>query len=596
MSSSDTLCMGCMNPLPEGSDACGVCGYPANGDNPPLYLPVRTVLSDRYVVGRALENSGDAALYIGFDQVQKAPIIIREFLPDTLCERGENGDIRIISGCENTFREYHEKFCNHARVLARLRGLPAIVSPYDIFKQHNTTYTVSEYSPGISLEERLAQTGGRLHWEDTRPLFMPLLGSLISLHAAGILHLGICPEKLQVGTDGKLRLSDFTIQEARMVSTDLKPHLNPGYSAPEQYGFELSCGTETDVYGLAATIFRTLTGNPPPVGSSRSKESNDLFVPASVARDLPDHVAAALFNALQVSPERRTSSMAAFRDQLAAAPAVTELMREETAAPPPPPPPPAAEPEEEEEERRPRKKNNRVKVAVLIVAAVFVLLLLLAFTVLLVAFPEIFQGKDTSLPENSFPSFVISDVSSEAPPVSTGEQQYAVEDLRNKNYYEIMDTTLNGDMKLKVAYKMYSDKPKGTILSQNPSPENLQGQGATIEVVISDGPEEIQIPDLKGWEEEKARMLLEAMGFRVEIKRLLVSDVAKGLVQETDVPVGETRKIGEVIELSVSDVTETTAPDTSTTQPQTGTTEPQTGTTSGQDQSQPEDNRPNWPW
>ena len=562
--------MGCMNPLPEGRTTCGICGYPVNGDNPPPYLPVRSILSDRYLVGQALDNSGDAAVYIGFDQVQKTPIVIREFLPDTLCEREENGEIRVISGCENAYRDYHDKFCNHARALARLRDLPAVVSPYDIFKQNNTSYTISEYSEGISLETRLAQAGGRLRWEEVRPLFMPLMGSLVSLHAAGIVHLGICPEKLQIGTDGKLRLSDFAIQEARMVSTDLKPHLNQGYSAPEQYGFEQDCGTAADVYGLAATIFRTLTGNPPPAGPNRSKDSNDLFVPANVARDLPDHVAAALFNALQVQPEKRTPSIAAFRDQLAAAPAVTELMKEEAAAPPPPPP--VVEPEEEDE--KPKKKNNRVKVAVLIVAAVFVLLLLLAFTVLMMVFPEIFGGKENSTPETSFPSFMVSDTSSEAPVVST-EQQFAVPDLRNKNYYEIKDTTINGDMQLKVSYKMYSDKPKGTILAQDPSPENLQSKGATVQVVISDGPEEIAIPDLKGWDGEQAKMLLEAMGFRVDLVRLKISDMPKGQVQETNPPAGEKKKEGDLIELRVSDVDETTAPTSSTTAPQTGTTETQ---------------------
>ena len=584
MSISDNLCMGCMNPLPDGREECGICGYPVNGDNPALYLRVRTVLSDRYLVGRVLENSGDAAIYIGFDQVQKAPIIIREFLPDTLCEREENGEIRVISGCENTFQEYHDKFCNHARALARLRDLPAVVSPYDIFKQNNTSYTISEYIQGISLEARLAQTGGRIHWEEARPLFMPLMGSLISLHGAGIVHLGICPEKLMVGTDGKLRLSDFTIKEARMVSTDLKPQLNPGYSAPEQYGFELDSGAAADVYGLAATIFRTLTGNPPPAGPNRSKDSNDLFVPANVARELPDHVAAALFNALQVQPEKRTTSMAAFRDQLAAAPAVTELMREEPTAPPPPPPSPVELEDDDEEEDRPKKKNNRTKIAVLIVAAVFVLLLLLAFTVLLVAFPEIFRGKEgSSLPENSFPSFVVSNTSSEPQPVVSTEDQYAVPDLRNKNYYDIMNDTLNGNMKVKVAYKMYSDKPKGTILSQEPSPENLQSEGATIQIVISDGPEEIEIPDLRGWEEEKAKMLLEAMGFRVEIQPLMVSDLPKGLVQETNPPAGEKRRQGEIIELWVSNVDETTAPTTDPTNTQGEPT--QTPETGGQEES-----------
>ena len=122
------LCMGCMNPLPEGRGECGICGYPANGKNEPLYLSAGTVLSERYLVGKLLEQTGDAAVYIGFDRVLKAPIIIREFLPDTLADRAPSGELHIISGCEKTFRDYYEKFRSHARALARMRELSTVVN------------------------------------------------------------------------------------------------------------------------------------------------------------------------------------------------------------------------------------------------------------------------------------------------------------------------------------------------------------------------------------------------------------------------------------------------------------------------------------
>ncbi len=558
--------MGCMNPLPDGRPGCGICGYPADGENPAPYLPVRAVLSDRYIVGRVLESTGDAAVYMGYDQVQKAPILIREFLPNTLCERTEGGAVRIIPGCENAFRDYHEKFCNHARALARMRDLPAVILLYDIFRQNETSYTISEYVEGITLETRLAQAGGRLRWEEARPLFMPLLSSLISLHAAGILHLGVTPTNLIIGTDGRLRLTNFAIAEARKVSTDLKPQLSDGYSAPEQYAFDGACDAQTDVYGLAATVFRTLTGNPPPPAARRNPVGSDLFVPADVARELPDHVAAALFNALQVQPEKRTASVAAFRDQLSAAPAVTELLREEKEAVRPAPPVHIEEKEAEEKKPPEKKGMSRGKIAALIVAAVFILLLLVAFAVLLVVFPEIFTGKpsasNTSTP---FPSFLESSGSASSQGVNG--DLFAVDSVVGKNYFDIKESTFNGSMKLEVAAKQYSDKPKGEILSQDPSPENLREKGATIRVVISDGPEERTLPDLSGWEEENAKLLLEAMGFRVDVQKLVMSDYDKGQVQETSPAAGEKAAEGDTIVLRVSDQEHTTAPpDTTTTE------------------------------
>lgn len=272
MANTHPYCMGCMNPLPEGRAECGICGYPVDKQNPPLYLPAGTVLSDRYLVGRVLYAGGDLAEYIGLDQVSKSPIVIREFLPDTLCTRGDAGELQILGGCENTFADYLGKFRSHARALARMRDLPSVIPLYDIFEQNHTAYTVAEYCEGISLETRLAQAGGRLRWDEVRPLFMTLMTSLTSLHAAGILHLGISPENILIGTDGKFRLRGFSIAEARQVSTDLKPQLLAGYSAPEQYGFDQTCTASADVYAMAATIFRTVTGNPPPEGPARAKK------------------------------------------------------------------------------------------------------------------------------------------------------------------------------------------------------------------------------------------------------------------------------------------------------------------------------------
>ncbi len=555
MANSYPYCMGCMNPLPEGRTACGICGYPVGKQNPPLYLPTGTVLSDRYLVGRLLEAGGDAAIYIGLDQVSKSPILIREFLPDTLCTRDENGELQILGGCENTFGEYLEKFRSHARGLARMRDLPALIPLYDIFDQNNTAYTVSEFCEGVSLETRLAQAGGRMRWEEARPLFMTLMTSLSSLHSAGILHLGICPENILIGADGKFHLRGFSIEEARHVSTDLKPQLLAGYSAPEQYGFNQNCTAASDVYGLAATIFRTLTGNPPPEGPSRSRNSSDLLVPSEVAETLPENVAAALFNALQVDVDKRTPSIAAFRDQLSAAPAVSALLQDEKNAPAATEP----EPEDEPEEPKPKAKNKTTKYAVLIVVSVFVVLVLVAGGVLLALYPTLFGSDPVSsdVPA-SLPDFTSSEpVYSDAEPI---ERQYAVDDLTGKNYYEIKDQTFNGDMKVELQYMAFSDKAKGTILDQDPKPQASAEKDTVIKVVISAGPEQVAVPDLAGWHQDQAKQLLEALGFKVDVVLVNVSDYERGYVQETDPSAGTQRAYGDTITLRVSNVEPTTAP------------------------------------
>lgn len=576
--------MGCMNPLPDGRTECGICGYRTNGQNPPPALPVRTLLSDRYLVGKLLEIGGDAAVYLGYDEVLKAPIYIREFLPDTLCERNSDGSLTVIAGCEGSYREYADKFRSHARTLARMRELSAIVSVYDIFEQHNTVYTISEYCEGNTLETRLALAGGRIRWDEARPLFMPLLSALISLHSAGLCHLGISPENLILGNDGKLRLTGFRLPEARRVSTEVRPQLIAGYSAPEQYAFGQETGPMTDVYGLAATIFRTLTGNPPPDGSRRAKDSNDLFVPNNVAAELPDYVAAALFNALQADPEKRTHTMEQLRDQLSTAPAVSAMReddRRQTEAAASAASTAVEEPEEDDAEETP-KKSSRTKYAILIVAAVFILLLLLAGTVLLLLFPDAFGGnKDESSSSNdSSIATIYTTEPTTGTTLAVQKQQFPVQNVVGESYYDLKDDTLNGRMKLEVASLEYSSRPKGEILRQEPSAENMAAEGSAVKVVISAGPETITVPDVSGWNCQHARLYLEALGFKVDEMRVVSDTVDIDLVESVS-EAGKQLELGSTVTIRVSNTkkTTTTTP-TTTTAPPTTTTKDQGG----------------WPW
>lgn len=289
-----------------------------------------------------------------------------------------------------------------------------------------------------------------------------------------------------------------------------------------------------------------------------------------MAQELPDNVALALFNALQVDNDKRTATIAAFRDQLSAAPAVSALLEDEPPAPPPPPEKP--EPAQEEP---PKPKNSRTKYAVLIVIAVFVMLLLLAGGVILLMFPEVFQGSPASSEATSYDlnQFTSSEAASSeyVPP----EKSYAVEDVTGKNYFQEKDKSFRGDMKLEVKYLAYSNQPEGTILDQDPKPETPVKEGTTIYVVISAGTDELTVPDVAGWKAEHAQAYLEALGFKVTTVQVEVSDYEKGLVQETDPPAGTKKNVGDTITLRVSNVEPTTtAPPT---EPTAEPTEPDSG-------------------
>ena len=183
---STMICMGCMRPLDNGEAKCSHCGYPSAGINPAEYLPVRTVLNERYLVGRVLEIGGDSAVYIGLDQSDNSRVTIREFFPSELSRRVDRTEVVAAEGKGSVFSDCRTKFLELARAVARLREVLVVVPAYDIFEENGTAYSISEYCEGVSLEKYVERHGGRLPVDEVRRMFLPLIEAIAIIHRTGV--------------------------------------------------------------------------------------------------------------------------------------------------------------------------------------------------------------------------------------------------------------------------------------------------------------------------------------------------------------------------------------------------------------------------
>lgn len=526
------LCMGCMNPLPEGDEVCRICGRAKDATNPEGCLPSAGVLHEHYIVGRVMSQGSDSILYLAYDRQVKDACFIQEFFPSTLCQRTEDGMVAPLGGCENPFAELSQQFVATMRKVARLRELPTLLSVYDIFEENGTAYVVSEYCPGMTLTKKIAQSGGRIPWNEARPLFTALAGCVVHLHNVGIYHLGICPDNILIDQSGKPRLRSFTLPAARQAGSDLPPQLAVGYAAPEQYRTDAVCDETADVYGLAATLFRTVTGNEPPAGNNRSEDSDDLFMSAEIAEELTQPVCVALFNALQVSPENRTATAAELRNQLSTEPGVAALVDEV---------------QEEGEKSAPRKRAPWKLIVI------FGACLVALGVVLLVLLSGLGGGSDD---DTSKPSLLPTLPTASTTAGKTDSKQASVDNVVGQNLYDLRETLLGGDMRLELDHEEYSEKPAGTILSQSPEAGKVVDKETVIKVVISNGrkDEKLKVPDITGWQEDHAEKYLIALGFRVEKVDLLDSEYPAGTVDSTDPEIGTQKLRGDIITLRISRV------------------------------------------
>ena len=548
------LCMGCMNPLPEGNTTCSVCGFdPAVDKNPEHCLPVTASLQGHYIVGRLMSTTSDHLLYLAYDRQLREPCFIQEFFPNGVCRRDTIGGVQPLEGCGRIFEEYAAQFRGMMRSLARMRELPAVVPVYDIFEENGTVYAVSDYCQGMTLTKKTKLSGGRIPWPEARTMFMSLTSSLAALNDAGVYHLAVCPDNILVGADGKARLRGFSIPAARRMGTDLTPDLRTGYAAPEQYGTLTEVDASADVYGVAATLFRTVTGNEPPAGNTRAKDSDDLFMSAEVAEELTQPVCVALFNALQVQAGNRTATVTELRQQLALTPTVSALVDEV-----------AEDMERTDAARNKAAKENGGNHKLLWIFIGCLAALILVAVIVLAAL-GLFDGNNEE-PDTSTtaPTYTTTTIAT-SPTLANGK--VAVDNLVGLNYYDLRTATLSGNVKVVVDHLEFSDKAAGTVLSQEPAARTEVDTGSEVRVVISYGhkDENLKIPDVSGWKQEHARLYLEALGFRVRVVTLQDSTVDKGLVQDTHPAQGSQARLGDTIDLRVSDKETTTSSTTTTT-------------------------------
>lgn len=497
MADLNNLCMGCMTDN-GGEDICPACGFDKNAPAENGAMEIKTVIGNRYVVGKALECGGDGITYIGYDTAAQKPVKIREYFPEGICARGENAGVRIKKESTFIYNSGIMDFLELSKKLMSFSELAGICPVTDVFEQNGTAYRVSEHLAGITLNEFLLRNGGNLSWEQARPLFLPVFSTLSQLHTAGIIHRGISPETLMVGRDGKLRLTGFSIAKVRNTASEMTARLYPGYAAVEQYGFKDAAeGTATDVYGLAASIFRTLIGTPPPAANTRINEDNMSF-PRRLAEVIPQNVLVALANALQILPEDRTSSIEEFRKDLQAE--MADNINDQ----------PLKTPEKVKAE----KKNNKsytVKAAVITAVAILLIGAILVFTVFRENLFGVSSDDTSSIADVSS---ITADLSSTQ---STGimDRTKDVPDFSGKTYAEVVNDSNNTNwFKFSVAKKEYSSAiEKGKVMGQSVAPGQSVKKDTEIALTISMGPAKFKLPSsLKGMTKDAAHIKLLELG------------------------------------------------------------------------------------
>lgn len=310
-------CMGCMEEYEEQYDICPHCGYVHGTPGLEAYhIQPGSILQKRYIVGRVVGFGGFGVTYIGWDAELERKVAIKEYLPSEFATRmPQKKELTIFSGeKEEQFSSGMEKFLEESRKLARFQNTNGIVSIFDSFEENNTAYIVMEYLQGESLKQTLEKET-KLSVEETVDIILPILYALKDVHAQGIVHRDIAPDNIFLTNERDeeghriVKLIDFGA--ARFATTrhskSLSVLVKEGYSPEEQYRSRGDQGPWTDVYAVAATMYKMITGVTPQISMERSIK-DEVKAPSKMGVKLSKGMENAILNAMNIKVENRTPS------------------------------------------------------------------------------------------------------------------------------------------------------------------------------------------------------------------------------------------------------------------------------------------------
>ncbi len=419
------------------------------------------------------------------------------------------------------------KFRTEAQSAAGLEH-PNIVNIYDVGSENSIHYIVMEYVEGITLKTYIEKKG-QLSFKEAVSIAIQVGRGIEAAHNKHIIHRDIKPQNIIISTEGKVKVTDFGIAKAatnNTISSDVMGSVH--YASPEQARNGFVDG-KTDIYSLGIVMYEMVTGRVPFDGESTVAVAiqhlqEEMVAPSAFAPNLPISMEKIILKCTQKSPDRRYDSISDLlidlkkalispdEDFVVMVPLgqqdktrvmkseevesikqqtrniyYQEEMEDED------------EEEEDEDEDDEGFLNPKMEKAVTIMGIVAAVVIVAIIIYIGGSFLGLFKfgggEKEKKEPE------IKTETETEKEDEEKEEESEKVEmiDLRGYTFDEAKDA-LN-QMKLGIdrdGEESSEEYPEGQIISQSEEKGAMVEKNTTIRVIISSGPGEFDVPDVKG--------------------------------------------------------------------------------------------------
>ena len=206
---------------------------------------------------------------------------------------------------------------------------PGIVTAFDAGEEQGTHYLVMELVEGIDLGQ-LTRLCGPLEVADACELVRQSAIGIQYAHQQDVVHRDVKPSNLMLTLDEKVKVLDLGLATLGSLDGTVDELTTVGqlmgtldYMAAEQLGSD-TITFSSDIYSLAATLYKLLTGSAPysnpendtPLKKLRSMACNEPTPIRERCDSIPVELATLIDRGLSTNPEDRFESATDFADQL----------------------------------------------------------------------------------------------------------------------------------------------------------------------------------------------------------------------------------------------------------------------------------------
>jgi serine/threonine-protein kinase len=500
------------------------------------------------------------------------------------------------------------RFRAEAQVAASLNH-PNVMAVFD-WGEDDVPFMVLELLTGGSLRGVL-DAGARLSPSQAAHVGRQVTSALEYAHARGVVHRDIKPANLLFDEHGIVRVADFGLARALAEASWTEPAGTvvgtARYAAPEQATGAPLDG-RADLYSLAVVLVEAVTGTVPVVadtaiGTLAVRTHTPLVAPLSLGRlgpvveragrpepgdRYPDAATmrAALADAARALPPPQPLPLAGLGGEIDGGPPTqigrsSNLFDQDA---------PIAPPEVVDEPARPTKtRRRRAPGAVRWISYAVIVAILLALigggvalaavggggTVAVPSLVGLTQAnatqaaadvglslrivtrtaddpKDTVIGQDPAPGAFVGDDGSVVLIVSRGPPPVAVANVQGQTPDAAQAALEAQGFAVNVKHQYDDTVPAGAVIGTDPGAGTDAPRDSTLQLLVSDGPAPVPVPDVTGQTLDAASQALSAAGFSVTHDDVFSDTIPSGKVVGTDPAAGQGANRGSQVAVHVS--------------------------------------------